>query len=129
MASDRRPDPTRGEDNETGDTFGHERLRPGETRFARLDVAVPPDRQPGDIAFPKPGRAADPDEDFVATSQTAYDGAPAFQSALRRELARQPHGQREVIVYVHGFNTTFAEGAYRLAQLSHDLRLDAALVH
>lgn len=120
---------TRAADQETGEAFGHDRLRQGETRYARLDVAVPPDREPGDIAFPRPGRATNPRTDFVATRQEPYADARTFRSALDRELARQPPGKREVIVYVHGFNTTFAEGTFRLAQLSHDLGLDAALVH
>jgi esterase/lipase superfamily enzyme len=120
---------TRADDIETGEAFGHGRLGAGETRFARLDVAVPPDRKPGEISWPRPGRPADLSRDFVATGQVAYGNDIDFGAALRRELSLKPAGQREAIIYVHGFNTTFAEGAFRLAQLSHDLELDAALVH
>lgn len=33
-----------------------------------------------------------------------------------------PLDARDVLVFVHGYNTTFAEAAWRTAQLSHDLR-------
>jgi len=120
---------SRGPNRETGEAYGPDRLNSGETRFVRLDIAVPPDRAPGEIAWPRQGRKPDLSKQFVATGQTDFADAGAFRAALRRELARQPLGHREAVVFVHGFNTTFAEGAYRLAQLGYDMRLDAALVH
>ena len=35
----------------------------------------------------------------------------------------------EAIIYVHGFNNTFADGVYRIAQLSHDFGFDGVAVH
>lgn len=118
---------TRAPDPESGEPFGFGRTE--ETRFVRLDVAVPPEREPGEIDWAPKGRAPDLSQEFVATAQDVFSGPEAFRTELARDLRRQPAGRREAIVFVHGFNTTFAEGAYRLAQLGHDLKIGATLVH
>jgi esterase/lipase superfamily enzyme len=111
---------------ETGDAFGYQRSP--STRYARLDVAIPPDRSPGEIHWTAPNRQPDLNTDFVATNEVIYSGSRDFRSDLAAALAREPRSQREVVLFVHGFNNTFAEGAYRLAQLGHDLDLNGVLV-
>ncbi len=118
---------TRGPDPETGEEFGS--ARSDTTRYVRLDVSVPPDRKAGQIEWPSPNRPLDPATEFLATDTRVYASAADFRSALRREMAMQPRHLREAVVFVHGFNTNFPEGAYRLAQLGHDLGVSAALVH
>lgn len=107
---------------------GVERLR-GATSFARYDVSVPPDREVGKLTWSRGGGAPDPRTDFLTTQAALYDDAAAFRSDLRAALAAEPRGQRDAIVFVHGFNTTFAEGLYRIAQLSVDLDLPGVPVH
>jgi esterase/lipase superfamily enzyme len=116
----------RGRDPETGEEFGRHRVR--EIRFARVDVSVPPKRKPGEIKWPRRGRIPDPATDFLAADQLIFASETAFRDDLRAALA-QRGGPREAVIFVHGFNTTFAEGTYRFAQLGHDLKVDAALVH
>ena len=118
---------TRGEVPGTAVEYG--RARSEVTRFARIDVSVPPDREPGEIRFTPPRRKPDPLTDFVATKEVDYPEPRAFRDDLAVALAREKRGQREAVIFVHGFNTTFAEGAYRLAQLGHDLDLSGVLVH
>jgi len=118
---------SRGADTPGGDPYGSGRA--GDLTYLRLDVSVPPDRRPGEIAFPPKSRKADPATDFVAADEGIYAGLPAFRSDLSRALKARPRGQREAVVFVHGFNNNFAEGTYRLAQLGHDLGLDGVLVH
>lgn len=118
---------TRGVDPENGNAFSGARNQ--STRFARLDIAIPPDRSPGEIRWTPPGRAPDPRTEFLTTREEIYSGAPGFRADLARALSRERRGTREVVVFVHGFNTTFAEGAYRLAQLGHDLDIGGVLVH
>ncbi|MGB3314161.1 MAG: alpha/beta fold hydrolase [Albidovulum sp.] len=118
---------TRGMDPETGVEFGYQRSP--STRYARLDVAIPPDRVPGEIHWTAPNRQPDLNTDFVATNKVVYSGSADFRSDLATALAREKRDQREVVLFVHGFNNTFAEGAYRLAQLGHDLDLNGVLVN
>lgn len=96
--------------------------------YARFDVSVPPDRKVGSIDFPEPGRPSDPRTQFLTTARTIYAGPAAFRAAVSRTLARQPRGAREAVVYVHGFNNTFAESTYRMAQIAHDLDIPGVAV-
>lgn len=121
VGTTRQPDPVTG-------IFGPERLRDA-TRFARYDVSIPPERTVGDISFPRKGRDPDIRTDFVTTEARNYPDDAAFRADLRRALAAKPAGQREVTVFTHGFNNTFAEGLYRIAQMGHDLELPGVMVH
>ena len=94
--------------------------------FLRIDVSVPGGRETGEVRLA--GRIPDPETEFVARSAAHYSGAPGFRDGLREAIASRSRGMREVVIYVHGFNTTFAEGVMRLAQLSHDLDIDAVPV-
>ena len=118
---------TRGEVPDRREDFG--RARSEVTRFVRLDVSVPPKRAPGEIRFTPPRRKPDPLTDFVTTKEVEYPEPRAFRHDLADALVRERRGRREAVVFVHGFNATFAEGAYRLAQLGHDLDLTGVLVH
>jgi esterase/lipase superfamily enzyme len=118
---------TRGPDADTGEEFGSGRSRT--TRYVRLDVSVPPGRIVGEIDWPKPRRKPDAQTEFLATSKRVYAGAADFRSAVNRAILQEPDTRGEVVVFVHGFNTNFPEGAYRLAQLGHDLGVNAVLVH
>lgn len=94
-------------------------------RFLRFDVSVPTDRQPGSIEISLPGHVPDPNTDFLTTDIKNYPSAAPFRADLAREL--RAHGG-EAVIFVHGFNTTFAEGMYRMAQLGEDLALPGVLV-
>ncbi|SPH23526.1 hypothetical protein DEA8626_02590 [Defluviimonas aquaemixtae] len=118
---------TRAADPETGELFSGKRNQ--STRFARLDVTIPPEREPGEIKWPRKNRPPDPGTEFLTSREVLYRNAPAFRADLADALGRQRRGRREAIVFVHGFNNTFAEGAYRLAQLGHDIGIDGALIH
>lgn len=118
---------TRGEVPDSGVEFG--RARSDVTRYVRLDVSVPPKRAPGTIRFTPPHQRPDPLTDFVTTQEIIFPSAHTFRGDLSKAIARERRGRREAVVFVHGFNSTFAEGAYRLAQLGHDLDLNGALVH
>ncbi len=118
---------TRASDAENGDLFGFPRSP--ETRFARFDVSVPPERKPGKIVWPKPHQAPDPATEFLTTREDLFETEGDFRAELARALRTEPSGEREAIVFVHGFNNTFAEGLYRVAQLGHDLELSGVSVH
>ncbi|MCU0815424.1 MAG: alpha/beta fold hydrolase [Cypionkella sp.] len=94
--------------------------------FTRLDISVPPIRETGEIKWTGRNRTPDPKRDFLTTQRIGFDGPDTFRSDLSRIL-RETGG--EAVIFVHGFNNTFAEGAYRIAQLAHDLDLPGAVVH
>ncbi len=91
--------------------------------FARFEVSVPPDREPGTVSFPR-GRA-DPRTDFLTVSAGSLSGEAEFVANVNAAMRGRSAGEREVIVLVHGFNTNFPESLYRLAQMRDDLRVPA----
>ncbi|MGB3147288.1 MAG: alpha/beta fold hydrolase [Paracoccaceae bacterium] len=100
--------------------------RHAEVRFARIDVSIPPERRSGSIDWPKKGAVPDPATDFVAAGQKLYPDPGSFRADLSRAIAAKGG---EAVIFVHGFNNSYVEGAYRVAQLGHDLNVGAALVH
>lgn len=99
--------------------------RSEELRFARYDVAIPPQREVGEITYPKP-RRPNVSTDFLTTGQRLYSAEADFRRDLNRALALNG---REAVIFVHGFNTTFTEGLYRIAQLRHDLEVPGVALH
>jgi esterase/lipase superfamily enzyme len=101
--------------------------RSEERRFLSVDVSVPPDHSKGRIraGYARP----DPNRNFTIATRTDLSDQPAFKSALRRNIQAQPRREREVVVYVHGYNNSFLDGVYRTAQLMHDFDLPGTAVH
>lgn len=86
--------------------------------FARLDITVPRNHKAGELELPDSG-AGDPAKHFTATHIQRLDLAPVIAD-VRREIMRRPANQRDVLVFVHGYNTNFADAAYRFAQIVYD---------
>lgn len=109
---------TRDRDDRPGTYFSGERREEG-LDFAEVSVSVPPNHEPGKIewADTAPG---DPNRHFVARSAGYLEGTARFRARLDERLSRLPPGQRSVFVFIHGYNTRFAEGVFRYAQLVHD---------
>ncbi|ADZ71252.1 hypothetical protein SL003B_2829 [Polymorphum gilvum SL003B-26A1] len=87
--------------------------------FARATISVPPAHKPGRVEWPSvlPG---DPSRHFVAREAGYLDDGDSFRRAVNAALADRPAHERDVFVFIHGYNTLFAEGLYRFAQVVHD---------
>lgn len=86
-------------------------------------VSIPPDRNRtvGKIQWPllvKP----DPEKEFAVLSV----GKVASQRAVLEWVRRNRSGKRQVLIFVHGFNNTYADAVFRFAQIVHDTGTDAA---
>ena len=110
---------TRERDARPGTLFNGDRA--SAVDYAELTISVPPNHKQNEIewATSPPG---DPKVNFVVREEKYLDGDKAFLQALNAQLALRPRGSRNVFLFVHGFNTMFAEAVYRGAQLAHDSR-------
>jgi esterase/lipase superfamily enzyme len=108
---------TRARDPRPGTYFNGERSE--HNNYAMITVAVPPTHVPGKIEWPSkaPGNSA---KDFVVRGATYLDDEKLFIKKLNAQLAMRPAGRRRVFVFVHGYNTMFAEGLYRFTQIVND---------
>ncbi|MFZ1680466.1 MAG: alpha/beta fold hydrolase [Rhizobiaceae bacterium] len=95
--------------------------------YADLSVGVPGEREAGAINMP--GRSVNPDKEFRITAAERLAGREAFSARLAETFAARPAGRRTAILYVHGFDVSFASGVFRQAQLMHDFALDGVAVH
>jgi esterase/lipase superfamily enzyme len=107
---------TRKRDDRDGTLFNGER---GEASYAAIDVSVPPNHKSGEIEWP-PTAIGNPKEHFVVRNASYLDDENEFVRELNARLAKRPKGKRNVFIFVHGYNTMFAEAVYRFTQIVHD---------
>jgi esterase/lipase superfamily enzyme len=99
----------------------------GELSFARADVWVPANRLPGEVVLPS--RQVDPAREFALTGYQPDLTRSAWSAMLERQLLALPLAERQVFVFVHGFNTPFSDGLYLNAQILNDFGVRTAAVH
>ena len=97
--------------------------RAPEASFADMVVSIPPDanRKIGEVQLPRqpPGNPA---TDFVTLKSEIITKDQATASFAR--LLGQSR-EKDVFVFVHGFNNRFEDAVYRFAQILHDSGADA----
>lgn len=104
--------------------YGSERS--SDLDLLELTVSIPPGHTPGTLKF---GYAEpDPATEFTMAGRHSFANEATFSARLRAELAKMPPNKRDVTVFVHGYNSTQAETAFRAAQLTHDIDIPGATV-
>lgn len=91
--------------------------------FSRIDIAVPPpdDGLAQSITFAN--------GEVLVTGGGRFAGPDAFRQAMERDLARRAPGDRDIVLFIHGYNYSFAEGVARNAQLARALQLPGIHAH
>jgi len=95
--------------------------------YTEIAISVPPDHKRGDISVGY--KDPDPQKDFAVAARQDLDGRDSFRRDLARHIRAKPATEREVVVYVHGYNNSFLDGVFRSAQLMHDFGLPGTSVH
>jgi esterase/lipase superfamily enzyme len=92
-----------------------------------VKVSIPPVHKEGQVERPWKiftyERKEDAAKHFVLKDLQISKGDD-FYGVLRSEYDKRPPEQRSAFVFIHGFNVTFDEAAYRTAQLAYDLRFE-----
>lgn len=94
--------------------------------YRNYTISVPPERKPGHFSFPR--RNIDPKREFFVAQSKAYDGAAPFRADLNAQIARRPKGDRGVILFVHGYNVSYASAVFRAAQIATDFKMTEPMV-
>jgi len=90
----------------------------GAASLSLQTVSVPPGHKPGEIELPRFG-SANARSDFVLLRRRALD-LDAFRAELASHISGRIGNSRDVLLYVHGFNTSLEEARFRLAQIVAD---------
>jgi esterase/lipase superfamily enzyme len=108
--------------------YANARAPDGALSRGTYDVSIPYTHESGTLESPSLFRLEyipDPNRHVVLLNADKL--APdAFYRKLSERLAKSRSG--EIVVFVHGFNNSFEEGARKMAQLAWDLQLDGAPV-
>ncbi|WP_114963892.1 alpha/beta hydrolase [Tritonibacter mobilis] len=96
--------------------------------FARLTISIPPTHVVGEIEWAPGGTGVetDPSRHFALVGAEPLQGIDAFAHAARGVNAAR---REEAVLFVHGYNTNFAEGVYRHAQIAWDYDLRGPQIH
>ena len=93
----------------------------GHLDYGRAVVSIPANRKPGEIQLPSLWRLelqADPNKYFVLKAV-----APMDWDIIRKEMSEklQTGSAKSLLLFVHGYYTSFRDAAFRTAQMAHDL--------
>lgn len=114
---------TRARTNEPpGQIFGGSRARGRSLFNLVVSIPPPPAHKVGDVQWPRK-LPANPATEF-ATLRAADIDVGGVKTWFRTVAGPK----RSVLIFVHGFNNTFENAAYRFAQIAHDSGTDAAPV-
>ncbi len=99
---------------------GGDEMRPDGPAYSLQILSVPPDHHPGQIERPAFG-APDPQHHImvVSTHEMSEDD---FRNQLATNISGRIGSNRDVLLYVHGFNTSLDAARFRLAQIVTDGR-------
>lgn len=99
---------------------GVDHMRSDGAAYSLQILSVPPDHHPGQIERPAFG-AADPEHHFTVASVQEIS-RDEFRNQLATNISGRIGSNRDVLLYVHGFNTSLDAARFRLAQIVTDGR-------
>ncbi len=100
----------------------------GDLSHGQATVSVPDDRAAGSVRKPRWWRLQfrpDPARDVVLEATEPSD-ADTFVERVRAQLDQG--ARREALVFVHGYNVTFADAARHAAQIAYDLNFTGVIL-
>ncbi|WP_350334904.1 alpha/beta hydrolase [Coralliovum pocilloporae] len=113
---------SRQRDERRGTYFNGERAEG--LNFAQFHISVPPGHETDKIEWPStyPGN---PQEAFTVRAA----GHLSTRDFSRNLIHDVQQGSGDILIFVHGYNTHFAEGLYRFTQIVHDSGFPGTALH
>ncbi len=87
--------------------------------FEEVLVSIPPSHKTGELTANQVDPVAA--ESFVFAKRRPIDDEAQFLADIQRDLRVLPKADRQLTLFVHGYNNSYPESIFRAAQLSHDL--------
>ena len=97
-----------------------QQVEPEGARYALTTLTFPPGHQAGAIERPVWG-AGDPRKDVMVAGRRELD-PEEFQAEIASHISGRIGVNRDVLIFVHGFNTSFEEARWRAGQVVADSR-------
>ncbi|OOO15785.1 alpha/beta hydrolase [Agrobacterium pusense] len=93
--------------------------RGAKPHLTAITVSIPHEREEGTVQWPKKV-PPNPATDFAVT-----DVRPLETVADGRTWFKQQSSRQHALVFIHGFNNTYGDAVFRLAQIVHDSKMHA----
>jgi esterase/lipase superfamily enzyme len=103
-----------------GENGAANEMSPNGTHYSLQMISIPPDHKVGQVEQPSFGKP-NPLQHFVVASRRDMD-EQSFRNAIATHISGRIGSNRDVLLYVHGFNTSYNEARFRLAQIVQDGR-------
>jgi esterase/lipase superfamily enzyme len=113
----------------SSEPFGTEPAPDGNMRFGLCHVTIPRDHKMGELEGPSIWKL---ELQPNASKHVTLSGPPLaaseqeFYATLRQKIGGS--AQKQALVFLHGFNTTFSGAALRTAQVAYDLGFDGPAI-
>lgn len=90
--------------------------------FDNVVVSIPPEgnRKVGEVQWPKHLRP-DPEKEFAVLTAEKVGS----EQQLLKWASKNRNPRKQALIFVHGFNNTYADAVFRFAQIVHDAGTDA----
>lgn len=98
-----------------------------ELALAKVLVTIPPDHKTGLIERARTV-PPDPRKDFTVSDPEIFSSESAFVTDLRQSISSRPRKDRDILLFVHGFNTTLTDALVRTAQFANDMNFSGVPV-
>jgi esterase/lipase superfamily enzyme len=95
--------------------------------FAQFDIGIPKNHVSGMVETS--GRTPDPARHFAAQAYRPIEGRRQFIAQLNAALAQRAPKDREIVIFIHGYNNNIADSVFRSAQIAHDYNIRAVSLH
>jgi len=109
--------------------FTNERDPAGTVHYGTCSVEIPRTHKFGSTGTPfwkRWIRLEFTDDHLKLRKISPFDSEDDFLGAMREEMEALDEGERSVLVYLHGYNTSFQDAALRAAQIGFDLKVPGA---
>lgn len=111
-----------------GPTYSGEPDANGQLHYGEVSVSIPRDHRIGELEGPSIWRLefkADPTK-YVTLQSVEPEDESVFMKGVSDRVG---HSQKkEILVFVHGFNTSFEDASRRTAQLAYDMAFDGPTI-
>ncbi len=86
----------------------------------KVTVGVPSTHRSGQLELPRNAKDHDPQTEFSFGEPLLFDGTQTFINRLQAEVNSRAPRDRSVLVFVHGYNTSYSAAVARFSQFVHD---------
>lgn len=108
-------------------SIAYARARAPALSLSSIRVHIPSNHRPGNVETSSV--RPDPQSHFRASDYQPIADPAAMIRTLNQQLAERAPEQREIFIFVHGYNNNFAEGLFRNAQIVQDYGVNSVPIH